>query len=414
MALDSRVASLLDADEATRSRFLEAAIARRAYDRRDPEPCDLSIVPRVVSRADAATITDAATRIVTASLAWALDAHAAGRAVSGYPLDWVRGAIATLPEELVGDVRLDFLVSGGRLRLLEAGWVNLSAFDYAPQAALALCDTVPHLTGHFDVERPVAAMRRRLIERGVRRLAILVKEEHTVYAANDFALIGEALAPIETLVVAEPEFHLLAAAGRGLRVGDVAIDAVYLRSLDGPQAFAGRHADGNRAALELLLASDVLLHDHPLMLLAEDKDLGFLVAREPSLAAVVPRTVRPSDVDPAEASCWVLKLRDRHSGTGVFMDEQAMREHWHDPAAVLQERIVPDAFPVLTVHGHRGDAVADLAVHVSYRYDVATRSMRTAEVAGYFSRFSLTSGIVNLCAGGGIVPVLSERPAEKS
>jgi hypothetical protein len=98
----------------------------------------------------------------------------------------------------------------------------------------------------------------------------------------------------------------------------------------------------------------------------------------------------------------------------VFLDEQAMLAHWNDPAAVLQERIAPDPFPLATVHGHRGDAVADLAVHVSYRYEVATRSMRTAEVAGYFSRFSLTSGIVNLCAGGGIVPVLSERPAEES
>jgi hypothetical protein len=34
----------------------------------------------------------------------------------------------------------------------------------------------------------------------------------------------------------------------------------------------------------------------------------------------------------------------------------------------------------------------------------------TAEIAGYFSRFSLSGGKVNLCTGGGIVPVLSERP----
>ena len=62
------------------------------------------------------------------------------------------------------------------------------------------------------------------------------------------------------------------------------------------------------------------------------------------------------------------------------------------------------------MHGHRGAAVTDLAVHVSYRYDVAARRLHTAEIAGWFSRFSLTGGIVNLCAGGGIVPVLSERP----
>ena len=33
----------------------------------------------------------------------------------------------------------------------------------------------------------------------------------------------------------------------------------------------------------------------------------------------------------------------------------------------------------------------------------------TAEVAGYFSRFSREGLRVNLCTGGGIVPVLSER-----
>lgn len=413
-AIDPRVAFLADADTATRRRFLDAAISRRAYDRRDPEPCDLSLLPRVVTRAGAAAIAETAKRVVGASLEWVLDTHASARPVPGYSLDWVRGEVGRPPAELVGDVRLDFLVAGGRLRLLEAGWVNLSAFDYAPQAALALIDAVPALAADFHVERPVAAMRRRLLERGVRRLAILVKEEHTVYAANDFALVAGALAPIETLVVAEPDYGLLASTGRGVRLGDLPLDAVYLRALDGPDAFAGRHAASNRATLRLLLGSDVLLHDHPLMLLAEDKDLGFLVARDPALAAVVPATARPTEVDPAAAARWVLKLRDRHSGSGVFLDEEAMRARWNEPAAILQERIVPDPFPVTTVHGHCGRAVADLAVHVSYRYETAARRCHVAEVAGYFSRFSLTGGIVNLCAGGGIVPVLSESPGGAS
>jgi hypothetical protein len=114
-------------------------------------------------------------------------------------------------------------------------------------------------------------------------------------------------------------------------------------------------------------------------------------------------------VSPAEADRWVLKLRDRHSGEGVFLEPDEMATHWDAPDAILQERIHPDPFPVVTVHGYRGDAVADLAVHVSYRYDVGRRELVTAEIAGYFSRFSLTGGKVNLCTGGGIVPVLSER-----
>lgn len=411
MDVDPRVAFLADADAGVRRRYLEAAIVRLAYAPADPEPCDLSIVPRVVTCAARPVIHEVATRVVAASLGWALDTHATGARVPGYPLDWIGGAVRRLPAALIGNVRLDFLVSRGRLRLLEAGWVNLSGFDYAPQAALALLDAVPRLADAFHVERPVTRLRQRLLEQGVRRLAILVKEEHTVYAANDFALIRAALAPIEVAIVAEPDYGRIAAAGRGIRVGDVSVDAVYLRALDGPAAFAGRHAEANRRTLHLLLDSDVIFHDHPLMLLAEDKDLGFLVARDPTLADVVPRQARPADV-PHDAAGWVLKLRDRHSGSGVFLDEVSIRRHRHDPTAMLQERIVPDPFPVSTVHGGRGDAIADLAVHVSYRYDVAARRLVTAEIAGYFSRFSLTSGIVNLCAGGGIVPVLTERTGD--
>jgi hypothetical protein len=124
---------------------------------------------------------------------------------------------------------------------------------------------------------------------------------------------------------------------------------------------------------------------------------------------VVPATCSPAEIAPEQAADWVLKLRDRHSGEGVFLEAAEMLRHWHDPAAVLQRRIEPEPFPVVTVHGHRADAVTDLAVHVSYRYDVAARRLVTAEIAGYFSRFSLTGGKVNLCTGGGIVPVLSER-----
>jgi len=185
-------------------------------------------------------------------------------------------------------------------------------------------------------------------------------------------------------------------------------DAIYLRALDGPAAFTGPRAAANRQTLEMLLATGVAFHDHPLLLAVEDKDLAWLVERDPTLAAVVPETRPPAAVPPEEAAGWVLKLRDRHSGEGVFLDPVEMRRHWHDPAAILQRRIEPERVEVVTVHGHRGLAVADLAVHVSYRYSVRRRELLAAEVTGYFSRFSLTGGKVNLCAGGGIVPVLSE------
>ena len=403
------MAFLADSSAADRERFLAAAATRRAYDRRDPEPCDISILPRAVTAALAAELGPICRRIVQASIERVLDLHAGHEPAADVPLAWVAGLTPRLPPELFGNVRLDFLLERGRPRLLEGGWVNLSAVDYAPQAALALLDTAPALAERFHVERPAARMRERLAERGVRRVAILVKERHTVYAANDFDLVRGLWAPIESLIVAEPDFPLIRGGDGCIFVDDVPCDAVYLRSLDGPAAFTGPHAATNRRTLETLLASGVAFHDHPLLLLAEDKELGWLVARDPALADVVPRSLPPAAVPPAEADRWVLKLRDRHSGEGVFLEPAEMANHWDAPDAILQERIVPDPFPVVTVHGHRGDAVADLAVHVSYRYDVARREVVTAEIAGYFSRFSLTGGKVNLCTGGGIVPVLSER-----
>ncbi len=403
------MASLAAASPDVFERFFDAARARRAYDGSDPEPCDISILPRVVTAGQAAEFAAICRPIVAASLARVLDVHAGNDHVNDWSLNWIGHSVARLPAELFGNVRLDFLLDGGRPRLLEGGWVNLSAVEYAPQAALAVLDVAPGLRQQFTVLWPAERFRDRLREQGVRRVAILVKEKRSIYSQHDWELIQEVLAPIESVVVAEPDFPTIEFGDGEIVVAGKRCDAVYLRSLDGPAAFAGPQAQSNRQTLAMLLDSGVKFHDHPLTLLAEDKDLGWLVDREPGLEGVVPRTCRPDDVSRTEAARWVLKLRDRHSGEGVFLDEPEMLAHWNDPDAILQERIEPDRFPVRTVHGLSGEAIADLAVHISYRYDVARRELVTAEIAGYFSRFSLTGGKVNLCTGGGIVPVLCER-----
>lgn len=402
------MASLATASPEKLQRFFEAATRRRAYDGSDPEPCDISILPRVVTPGQAAEFAAICRPIVAASLGRVLDVHAGKDHVSGWSLDWITRSVTQLPDQLFGNVRLDFLLEGGRPRLLEGGWVNLSAVDYAPQAALALLDVEPGLRDVFAVQRPAECFRNRLLEQGVRRLAILVKEKRSIYSQHDWELIQEVLAPIDSVVIAEQDFATIRGGDREILVHGKPCDAVYLRSLDGPVAFAGPHAATNRQTLAMLLESGVRFHDHPLTLLVEDKELGWLVERDPGLDRVVPRTGRPADVAREDARRWVLKLRDLHSGEGVFLEEPEILARWDAPDAILQERIEPDLFPVRTVHGLAGDAVADLAVHVSYRYDVARRELVTAEVAGYFSRFSLTSGKVNLCKGGGIVPVLCE------
>jgi hypothetical protein len=407
---DTRVAWLSGADAAVRADFLAHAIRRLAYEPRDPEPCDISLVPRVVTAARRRFLEPLVHRLVQASIDAALDARGdVPEADDGYSLAWIGGQVGRLPRQLVGNVRFDFLPQGDDLKLLEAGWVNLSAVDYASQAAAALLDTVPALGESFGVERPCVGMKRRLDELGVRTLVILVKETHTPYAENDWELIREALRPIESVVLSEREYGALSCRDDKLHVGDLPIDAVYLRALDGPAAFSGPHARLNRETLALLLGSDVIFLDHPLLLHAEDKDLSFLVDRDPGLAEVVPRMRPARGAVGADAAQWVLKLRDRHSGDGVFFEACDLERHRDDPGAILQERLEANCFPINTVHGYQGSAITDLAVHVSYRYDIPARKIVTAEIAGFFSRFARDGLRVNLCTGGGIVPVLTER-----
>jgi len=410
---DPRVARLSGEDAGLRGRFLAAAIHRRAYEPRDSEPCDISLVPRVVAAPRARWLEGIARRLVQASIDFALDARRSpgeSDETGGYSLGWIASQTGRLPRQLIGNVRFDFLPQGDGLKLLEAGWVNLSAVDYAPQAALALLDTVPDLASQFDVLRPATRMRARLEEQGVRRVAILVKDVHTPYAENDWELIREVLAPIESVVISERDFGELRCdhAGR-VFFGGMGIDGIYLRALDGPAAFTGPNALRNGETLAMLLGAEVTFLDHPLLLLAEDKDLSFLTDRDPGLAEVVPAMRPARGASAADAEEWVLKLRDRHSGEGVFFEGCDLERHGDDPCAILQERLQANRFPINTVHGHDGSAITDLAVHVSYCYDVDTRSLLTAEIAGYFSRFTREGLRVNLCTGGGIVPVLSER-----
>jgi hypothetical protein len=117
------VAFLADSSAAERERFLAVAERRRAYDRRDPEPCDISIVPRVVTAAQAAELGPICRRIVRASIERVLDLQAGREPVASVPLAWIAGLVPRPPAEFMGNVRLDFLLERGRPRLLEGGWV---------------------------------------------------------------------------------------------------------------------------------------------------------------------------------------------------------------------------------------------------------------------------------------------------
>ncbi len=116
---DTRVAWLSEENAGLRADFLAHAIRRRAYELRDPEPCDISLVPRVVSAARRRWLGPLVERLVKASIDAALDARGtlAGED-DGFTLAWIAGQVGRLPRHLVGNVRFDFLPQGDELKLL--------------------------------------------------------------------------------------------------------------------------------------------------------------------------------------------------------------------------------------------------------------------------------------------------------
>ena len=66
-------------------------------------------------------------------------------------------------------------------------------------------------------------------------------------------------------------------------------------------------------------------------------------------------------------------------------------------------------FPILTWQEKEGYASHDTSVHVSYSFNLKEKNLEKFEIAGYFTRFSLDSDIVNLCQGGGMIPTLIEK-----
>ena len=76
---------------------------------------------------------------------------------------------------------------------------------------------------------------------------------------------------------------------------------------------------------------------------------------------------------------------------------------------IVQERIHTNKFPILTIEGREGNATYDTGVYVSYLYNLQKRKLLQFDIAGYLTRFSQKSDIVNLSQGGGVIPTLIEK-----
>ncbi len=368
---------------------------------------DVALSPLLISREEHAFYEALATRICAA----ALETFAARIDPAAFTGDAFQGLMQSLPvrqQVISGNARFDFLETVDGPRLVELNFLGVGTTSRPHQAAAALLDCLPALGERHGVLRPTDAFRRQLARRGCTTLALLTKDNDREYVTPwlDRLLIQQELAPVDVVIVPRAEWGGFTATDKGLAFHGRRIDAIYPRELTWRPSI-----EEGIDLCRFFLDTGVPCFDHWGLVLVEDKDLRFLVERDPGLAAAMPRTwslgEEPSGTVPERI---VLKRRHDHGGEGVFVGPAALptenREQW-----LVQERVTMNRLPVRSLLGFEGEVAYDVATHVSFDFDMASRELLHCEVSGYLARYAPAGDVVNISLGGGVIPVLVEGVA---
>jgi hypothetical protein len=376
------------------------------WDERDP--CDVSILPLVISRERHAAYEQAAVSLCGA----ALEAFAQRRHADRFSGDSLQQLVQGFPlrqDVISGNARFDFLEQADDIRLVEMNFVGVGTVGHSLQATRALIDLVPELAERYSLLHPTDAFREQLQRQGIGTIALLTKDNDRDFFGSwlDRVIIAEGVRPVEMIIVPRAEWPEFTSDGRALSFRGRKIDAIYPRELTWSDSIRSG-ADWCR----FFLSSGAFCFDHWSLVLVEDKDLRFLARIDPAADAYLPRT---TDLDslPAGAgtSGMVLKRKHEHGGEGVWMSPGELPTE-HREEYILQERVAMNQTRVKSLMGFEGVVSYDVAAHVNYDYDLRTRRLLSCRVSGYLSRYAPKGDIVNISKGGGVIPVLVEKDAD--
>lgn len=373
------------------------------WDERDP--CDVSILPLVISRERHAAYERAAECLCNA----ALQAFAVRRDADRFAGDALQRPVQGFPlrqDVISGNARFDFVEQGDDIRLVEMNFVGVGTVGHSLQATRGLIDIVPELAERYRLLHPTDAFREQLLRHGITSIALVTKDTDRDFYGSwlDRVIIAEGVKPVEMIIVPRAEWGDFTTDGTTLSFRGRKIDAIYPRDLTWNESIRDG-ADQCR----FFLSSGAFCYDHWSLVLVEDKDLRFLTDFDPAVDAYLPRTIDLEALPAgADTSGLVLKRKHLHGGDGVWMAPfELPRENRDD--YILQERIALNSTRVKSLMGFEGVVSYDVAAHVSYDYDLPNRRLLSCKVSGYLSRYAPQGDIVNISKGGGVIPVLVER-----
>ena len=370
----------------------------------EEDPEDFSILPRIISKAEDQRIQEMC-RVILESAFSALQKYLRNPSVA--PTLFHSEYLLSQPfhqNVLSGNARFDFLKQNDLYKLIEMNFVNVGAIIESTESAALWLQVFPEFRRMFSYKSPAIHARSRLQEQDVRNVLLLTRDDYSAQF-SDFSertYLKRMLHPLETTILPEREYSRVMFDEK-VRLDDITIDAIYPKHLDGTNG--KEDALFKREAFcRSLLSSDVFVFDHFVTMLLENKDLRFL--GNGAVTPYLPKIFDPSELEHVrDYSGLVLKEKDIHMGKGITIAPTSINV----PNTIVQERICANSFPVLALDGNSGKGVFDTGVYVSYRYDINRGSLDICEVAGYLTRFSLTSEIVNISRGGGVIPTLVER-----
>ncbi|HRZ86097.1 MAG TPA: hypothetical protein P5277_04955 [Candidatus Paceibacterota bacterium] len=398
MPIDDRVLSIIDSSK--REIFRDNCIRNLAYT--EKEPMDISLIPRVIEKQKEILIEDVSKRITHAALESVCDY------LEGYEIlnkTKFEDFLLNLPKPksfFVGNGRYDFLEEDDNIKLIETNFVGVGTSGHPPKTTKTLLETFPKLNNHFYFKNPTDAMRSRMIENGVTNAILLTKngDEDAYTDYLDRLIIQCSLKPVNVFIVPEKNYPDIKFFNGDFFYKNNKIDCFYPRNMEFEESMYN-----NKDFCFSLLNSNALFLDHFVTMLAENKDLRFLIKKDSSLKDYIARIFDKSELDDTQDfSDYVLKKKDVHSGKGVIIAPKNVSLD----NAILQERIYTNQFPVDTIEGKKGNATYDTAVHFSYIFDLKSRNLTHFETSGYLTRFAFKD-IVNLSQGGGIIPTLLEK-----
>jgi len=384
--------------------YRQALIERGAYTLEDPQ--DMSIIPRVITKSEHQEIEQMCQELTQTCFGVLSDYLSNPSTVPSSPMNDFIKTLPTTQRVLSGMARYDFLKQGLEYKLVETNFVNPGALIESTGSAETVLKIFPDLRKSLYSIAPVNSAKRRLIERGVKNLLILTRDsyEDCPSEVTDRHLIKNTVLPIHAEIVPQAEYGRISVNG-SIEYGGKTFDGVYPKHLSGSSGMEDELLN-YKEFVSSLLRSNAVVFDNWLTMLLEEKDLRFLSRQNPSIAKYLPQIRDFSEMQGEDYSDWVLKLRDTHCGRGVVIAPESVDTSEN---GIMQQRIYTNKHPVVSLSGKSGNATFDTGVYVSYCFDLDSHRLLNSEVAGYLTRFSITSDIVNMTQGGGVIPTLIEK-----